>query len=131
VARQLIGVQLEPDGPVVLAEIDPSDDAGLQEEAFARAADVTSRLETTSRSVQEALDAVVTPTARMVMNRLEALGPNNVELEFGLKISGKAGVVFASSEAEGHFTVKLSWQRPRSTADRGVQVPGRPAPERP
>jgi hypothetical protein len=109
-ARQLLGVQLEPDGPVVLAEVDPANATWDGEEAFARAA--IDQLEATGQSVQEALDAVVMPTARLVLDRMKRLTPAGVELEFGLKLSGKAGVVFTSAEVEGHFTVKLSWQPP-------------------
>lgn len=108
-AQQLIGVQLSPDGPLVLAEVDAAD-ALDQGDAFARAAHVTDRLEQTGRSIQEALDSVVLPTARTLMDRLRQVSPDSVEIEFGLELSGKAGLVFASAEATSHFTIKMSWE---------------------
>src|SRR5688500_12151672 len=107
VAHQLIGVRLEPDGPIVLAEVDTADVVD-QGEAFARAADVAARLQAAGQSVQEALDSIVLPTARTLMNRLRQIAPDTLEIEFGLELSGKAGLVFASTEGVGHFTVKLS-----------------------
>jgi len=109
VVGQLIGVRLAPDGPLVLAEVDTADVAD-QGDAFARAADVTARLQAAGQSIQEALDSVVLPTARTLMDRLRQIAPDALEIEFGLELSGKAGLVFASTEGVGHFTVKLSWQ---------------------
>ena len=37
--------------------------------------------------------------------------PAEVEIEFGLKINGEAGAVFASAGAEATFNVKLSWKK--------------------
>jgi hypothetical protein len=115
VAQQLIGVRLAPHGPVILAEVDVAN-AVDQGEAFARAADVTARLQAAGQSVQEALDSVVLPTARTLMDRLRQIAPDTLEIEFGLELSGKAGLVFASTEGVGHFTVKLSWQPQEMTS---------------
>lgn len=43
--------------------------------------------------------------------RDEVLNPDQVEIEFGVKLSVAAGAVIASTAAEGHLTVKLSWSR--------------------
>jgi hypothetical protein len=43
------------------------------------------------------------------------LQPDQVELEFGVKLTGEAGALIARTAAEAHFTVRLSW------------APGRPA----
>jgi hypothetical protein len=39
--------------------------------------------------------------------------PDGIEVEFGVKLNAEAGAVIAKSSVEGHFTVKLSWQRDR------------------
>ncbi|MER8070983.1 CU044_2847 family protein [Streptomyces sp. NPDC094034] len=39
-----------------------------------------------------------------------SLKPDAVELEFGVKLMAEAGAVIAKTSAEGHMTVKLSWQ---------------------
>ncbi|MFB6979594.1 CU044_2847 family protein [Streptomyces scopuliridis] len=38
-----------------------------------------------------------------------SLKPDGVELEFGVKLVAEAGAVIAKTSAEGHMTVKLSW----------------------
>ncbi|MCL7375737.1 CU044_2847 family protein [Streptomyces sp. 35G-GA-8] len=38
-----------------------------------------------------------------------SLKPDGVELEFGVKLMAEAGAVIAKTSAEGHMTVKLSW----------------------
>jgi hypothetical protein len=41
----------------------------------------------------------------------ESIRPDGVELEFGVKLNAEAGAVIAKTAVEGHFQVKLSWQR--------------------
>ncbi|MFE2032629.1 CU044_2847 family protein [Streptomyces scopuliridis] len=43
------------------------------------------------------------------MFRDGSLKPDGVELEFGVKLMAEAGAVIAKTSAEGHMTVKLSW----------------------
>lgn len=43
--------------------------------------------------------------------RDDVLGPDEVEIEFGLKLNAAAGAVLAKASAEGHLTVKLRWAR--------------------
>jgi hypothetical protein len=66
-------------------------------------------------SVESAMTTVVTPTADTIFTKLLDMPhrPETIELEFGLKFNGKTGVIFASTEVEGHIQVKLSWSRQR------------------
>jgi hypothetical protein len=41
----------------------------------------------------------------------EALKPDEVEIEFGIKLNASAGAVIAKSSLEGHLVVKLKWTR--------------------
>jgi len=43
--------------------------------------------------------------------------PDSVDLEFGIKLSAAAGVVIAQTGAEGHLTVKMTWNRPTKDKD--------------
>lgn len=44
----------------------------------------------------------------------EVLAPDQVEIEFGIKLNVEAGAVIAKTSGEGHLTVKLAWSRPAS-----------------
>jgi hypothetical protein len=103
----LIAVPLEPHGSAVLAETDEESWEG--ESPFGRVADPVKALTEAPDSVREALDKVVVPTARLFMERLRNLSPDAVDFEFGLKFSGKAGLVFTSATAEAHIKVTLKW----------------------
>jgi Trypsin-co-occurring domain 1 len=43
--------------------------------------------------------------------RDESLNPDEVCLEFGIKLNAAAGAVIASTSAEGHLAVTLTWTR--------------------
>ncbi|MGW2396355.1 CU044_2847 family protein [Kitasatospora sp. NPDC001664] len=43
-----------------------------------------------------------------------SLAPDEVELEFGVKLTAEAGALIAKTAAEAHLTVRLSWTPGRS-----------------
>lgn len=55
--------------------------------------------------------AEVTPALKTVTEKLRALSPDDLTVEFGLTLTAESGVVVAKGSAEVHFTVTLGWQR--------------------
>lgn len=49
-------------------------------------------------------------TAEVLRGFRSKLAPNELELAFGLKFSGKVGVVLASTDAEATLTLKATWK---------------------
>jgi hypothetical protein len=43
--------------------------------------------------------------------RTMASPPDEVEIQFGIKLTASAGAVIAKTGTEGHFDVKIKWQR--------------------
>ncbi|MFJ4800568.1 MULTISPECIES: CU044_2847 family protein [Streptomyces] len=62
-------------------------------------------------SVSEALDQVRPVLARVVETTRD-LGPQEVEIQFGLKMGGETGVIIAKGTAEVNFAVRMVWRRP-------------------
>jgi hypothetical protein len=90
------------DGASVLVEVD---DRSFGIERAGRAADGVIEA---GRQLTEALGSV-SEAAQASLQVLRRLGPDRLELDFGVKLSGEAGAIIAKTAAEGHFTVKLSW----------------------
>ncbi|WP_079023031.1 CU044_2847 family protein [Streptomyces odonnellii] len=62
------------------------------------------------RTFDEALQGIRTAAeSALAVFRGGSLRPDGVELEFGVKLVAEAGAVIAKTSAEGHMTVKLSW----------------------
>ncbi len=62
----------------------------------------------------ETLIAKIKPVSSLIMESLTDINnPNDVELSFGIKFGGKAGVVFASVDSEATFNIKLKWSNPK------------------
>jgi hypothetical protein len=36
--------------------------------------------------------------------------PNEIRLEFGIKLSGKVGAIFVSADSEATFKISLTWR---------------------
>lgn len=62
------------------------------------------------RRLEDAL-AHVRPSLRAVADTVRSLAPDSYEVEFGMKFNAESGVVIAKTAMEGHFTVKLQWNR--------------------
>lgn len=48
--------------------------------------------------------------ARDVLDRVKALSPAEVEVKFGIKVSGEAGWIVAKTAGEANFEVTLTWK---------------------
>jgi hypothetical protein len=96
-------------GPVVV-EVDDHD-AGF--ESISRSPgevvhDVKGRFEDALTNVRGAAESALRTF------RDDMLDPDEVEIEFGVKLNAAAGAVIAKTSMEGHLVVKLRWARETS-----------------
>jgi hypothetical protein len=69
-----------------------------------------SDIETAAKSLKEAL-APVTATACLLLDSLKAASPGKVTLEFGVELSGAAGIpLITSGEAKANIKVTMVWE---------------------
>lgn len=60
--------------------------------------------------VREAVGPAV-EAAKTVLEKVKEARPDEVELKFGIKVSGGANWLVAKAAGEGNFEVTLSWSR--------------------
>ena len=59
----------------------------------------------------------IKPVADILFGALKELNtPQEINLEFGIKLGGKTGIVFASAETECNFKIGLKWTNPNPTS---------------
>jgi hypothetical protein len=65
-----------------------------------------------TQTFEDALDRI-RPAAAAIIGRLRSLAdpPDQVGVEFGVKLSAEAGAFIASASSEANFKVTLSWKR--------------------
>lgn len=98
-------------GGRLLAEADKTDlPDDLQLASPSRTDGVVTRAKET---LEHSLDQLK-PALTALSDRLKAVGPDEFDVEFGLKLAAETGVVVAKGTSEVHFTVTLSWKRPRN-----------------
>jgi hypothetical protein len=58
----------------------------------------------------------IRPVANALLAQLSSLeaAPETVQVEFGIKLTGKAGAFICESSIEGHCKVTLGWQRQKT-----------------
>ncbi|MFJ3721829.1 CU044_2847 family protein [Streptomyces sp. NPDC090045] len=106
-AGQLISMTLEDGGDEIAAVFEV--DGALAGSDLELAAD-DGLVGRARISLQDALDQVK-PTLARVARTVRELGPDEAEIEFGLKMGGETGVIVAKGTAEVNFAVRLVWHR--------------------
>ncbi|MEV7372993.1 CU044_2847 family protein [Streptomyces sp. NPDC090301] len=103
---QLFTMALDAEGgDTAVFEVDG--DFGGSDLELAAGGDVVGRARV---SLSQALDQVRPVLARVVETTRD-LGPEEVEIEFGLKMGGETGVIIAKGTAEVNFAIRLVWHR--------------------
>lgn len=67
--------------------------------------------------------------AKAVLDKVKEVGPDEVEVSFGIKVSGGADWFVAKAAGEASFEIKLTWMsrnEPRAVASRAVSATGAP-----
>jgi hypothetical protein len=108
----LVEFPLEGGGTVVVEADDrPGTPGGEEPTRGMRPAGVAERAGETF----EAAFSRVRPTAEAIVNSMRGVGdsPDEIEVEFGVKVNAEAGAVVAKAAGEANFTIKLRWIRGR------------------
>jgi hypothetical protein len=66
--------------------------------------------------VREAVEPVV-EAAKIVLEKVKDAKPDEVEMKFGIKVTGEANWIVAKAATEGSFEVTLTWSPADGQAD--------------
>ena len=55
--------------------------------------------------------------------------PDEIQIEFGVRLNAQAGAVIARTGVDGHLKVKLTWQRSRTQREDETDEREKPSPE--
>ena len=93
------------DGNSLLVEVDD------QEPGIQRASRVDDFIVQAKVSLDGAMDQI-RAMAAVTLAKLAELPhrPDDIEVEFGVRLNAEAGAVIARTQAEGHLKVKLTWK---------------------
>lgn len=103
--KRLIEFQLEDGGSIVVESHETIATVGMVRAG--RPADVVTKA---GQTFEAALEKIK-PAATAIITKLRSLGepPNEVEVEFGVKMNAEAGAFIASAGAEANYKVTLKW----------------------
>jgi len=95
------------DGESIVVEVDEAEPEG----GMVRVTRLGDAIETASQTFEAAMERIRPALASIVTIVRDINEPNEIGVEFGIKMSAKAGVVIASTDAEANFAVKLTWKK--------------------
>lgn len=64
-----------------------------------------------TKTLEQALEPV-RAAAAAALDAMRKIGPDEVELELGVKLSTEAGAVIAKTAGETHLVIRLTWRSP-------------------
>ena len=104
--KHLVEFPLE-DGSSILVEVEDAEMGGV-----VRASRGSETIAKAQKTFEEAMDKVK-PAASTIIAKLRSLhdSPDEIEVEFGLKLSADAGAFVASAGMEANYTVTLKWKK--------------------
>ncbi len=111
--KRLVEFPLERGGSILVeVDVGESEEGGIV--PAARPGEIAAKA---TQSFEEALEQVK-PAANAIITKLRSLSdtPDEVEVQFGLKLSAEAGAIVASAGIEANYTVTLKWNSKPQTA---------------
>jgi hypothetical protein len=104
--KRLIEFPLESGGTIVVETDEPV--AG----GVGRAGRDGEIAEKAANTFESTLDRLQ-PLTGALIDRLQDLArqPDQIEVQFGVKLSGSLGAIIASASGEANYSVKLTWKR--------------------
>ena len=104
--RNLVQFELA-DGTPVIVEV--------EEPKIGRETRVSLTAEGTEQAQMSFMEALarLRPAADAVLDTFRAMNnPSEIDLEFGVKLSGKMGAIFTAVQGEATFKVSVKWKNP-------------------
>ncbi|MEJ5241755.1 MAG: CU044_2847 family protein [Anaerolineales bacterium] len=103
--KQLIEFPLE-DGTSILVETEVAEGSGMVRVS-------REGVPEKARQTFEAALEKIRPAAQVIIQKLRALhdAPDEITVEFGLKMSAEAGAIVAAGGLEANYKVTLKWKR--------------------
>lgn len=113
---QVDGTPTTVGGDFIIVEVDRQDVDGTVQLAGSEASgrDVAQAQETLARSFDRLGPALSTMLLKL---RSAEHAPDEIQMEFGLKLGGEAGLIFAKGTAEANFAVTVTWAKPTTPTE--------------
>jgi hypothetical protein len=106
--KRLIEFPLQNGGRLV-AEVDESEVPGRVVRVAAKPGEVAEKAQET---LEDALEKIK-PAAQLIIDKLHTLHdvPDEISVEFGIKLNAAAGAIIASAGVEANYKVTLKWTK--------------------
>ncbi len=63
------------------------------------------------KTLKDAIDIAKSAAESVLTSFKEMNSPNEINLEFGIKLAAKTGIIIASADTEANFRVSLKWKK--------------------
>jgi hypothetical protein len=107
-SKELIEFPLE-NGKSVWVEVEETKPSGYGPQPVSRPG--ASVAEDAAKIFEESLEASKYAAAKVISKLKELDGPQEIDVEFGIKLNVGVGVLISSAGTEAHFKVSMKWKK--------------------
>jgi hypothetical protein len=101
--KQFMEFRLEDGGSVIVEGIDTSSTP------VTRGGGVSEKIVESGKTFDEVLQGLKPIASAIQKSLVEINNPDEITVEFGVKIGGKTGIILASLETEVNFQISIKW----------------------
>jgi len=102
------------DGSTLLVEgVDDSINEESYDRSYVSAGDDDSPVTQAEKSLTDSINIAKSAAEKILESFKEMNSPDEIQLQFGVKMAAKAGVIIASANTEANFQVSLKWEKPK------------------
>jgi hypothetical protein len=122
--KRLVEFPLQEGGTLLVEVDEPEGYAETTTRGVVKAARPVEIADKAQVTFEDALDKIK-PAAQAIIDKLRALSdaPDEIDVEFGIKLSAEVGAFIASAGVEANYTVTLKWTKSPATARRHKRYP--------
>jgi hypothetical protein len=108
--KQLVEYPLAAGGSIIIEVDEAPPETGVEQAALA-----TTTVLKATQTLESAINHIK-PAAGVILAQLQGLTerPEQIEVEFGLKLSTQVGAIIASGSTEANLVVRLRWTKEKS-----------------
>jgi hypothetical protein len=122
--KRLVEFPLQEGGTLLVEVNEPESYAETTTRGVVKAARPGEIADKARDTFEDALDKIK-PAAQAIIDKLRALydAPDEIGVEFGIKLSAEAGAFIASAGVEANYKVSLKWTKSPASARRPRKYP--------
>lgn len=110
--NSLIQFELEDGSTLLIEGVDDKNKEDSDDRSYVSNSAEEAPITEAEKSLNSSIEIAKSAAEQILKSFKEMNSPDEIQLQFGVKMAAKAGVIIASANTEANFQVSLKWEKP-------------------